>query len=114
MIQGILSSLSGMLRASHKTDVAAHNIANVNTPGFQPLRTDSEGNAPRGRSVPQETLLTEMDSFALQTSVSPVPSEVNLSVEMTNLLLNQRAFEANVNALKSQDDAMGDLLDLIE
>jgi len=114
MIQGILSSLSGMLRASRKTDVAAHNLANLNTPGFQPLRADSEGNVTTQATVSAETVETPMGDSALFDDASPVSSNVNLSVEMTNLLINKRAFEANVNALKSQNEALGDLLDLIE
>lgn len=41
-------------------------------------------------------------------------SNVDFTTEQVNLLLNQRAFEANVNAFRAQSEVLGDLLDLIE
>ncbi|PCJ62758.1 MAG: hypothetical protein COA73_05970 [Candidatus Hydrogenedentota bacterium] len=114
MIQGILHSISGMLSATRKTEATAQNIANINTPGFQPIRTDSNGNQVRNQTVPDETNGSSVNSLDALPSSIAVPPQVNLATEMTNLLINQRAFEANVNALKMQDEALGDLLDLSE
>ena len=114
MISGFLSSISGMLRASRRIDATAHNIANVQTPGFEPLRTDSEGNVRPAETVPGETVPQQESFEPFKNSGLPVPSEVDLTVEMTNLMINQRAFEANAAALKMQDETLGDLFDQSE
>jgi flagellar basal body rod protein FlgG len=111
MLNGISSSISGMLNALRRTETTAHNIANVQTPNFTPLRTDSNGNPEPTPAVSGET---EAEQVAIEHFVNnglPVPSKVDLTTEMTNLLLSKRAFQANAAALKSQDETLGDLLD---
>ena len=39
---------------------------------------------------------------------------VDLTTETVNLLLNKRQFEANLNALRAQDEALGHLLDTMD
>jgi flagellar basal-body rod protein FlgG len=41
-------------------------------------------------------------------------SNVNLAAEETNLLIDRRAFEANVNAFRAQADVLGYLLNIRE
>ncbi len=40
-------------------------------------------------------------------------SNTDLTTEAVNTTLNKRAFEANVNAFRAQDDILGDLLNLV-
>ena len=113
MINGIVTSLSGMLNALRRTNITANNIANVSTPGFKAARPDNvevEGGGVRIGAI------THDDSPG-PPLLDPAPdgpiegSNVDLATETVNLLLNKRQFEANVNALRAQDQALGDLLD---
>lgn len=116
MINGILTSLSGMLNAVRRTSVTANNIANVLTPGFKASRADNvevEGGGVRIGSITQD----QSPGPPLLDSAPDGPtqgSNVDLTTENVNLLLNRRQFEANVNALRAQDDILGDLLDMTD
>ena len=113
MINGIVTSLSGMLNAIRRTNITANNIANLATPGFKAARADNvelEGGGVRIGT------LTHDDSPG-PPLLDPAPggptegSNVDLTTETVNLLLNKRQFEANLNALRAQDEALGHLLD---
>ena len=116
MINGILTSLSGMLNAIRRTNITANNIANMATPGFKAARADNvelEGGGVRIGSITR-------DDSPGRPLLDPAPdgpaegSNVDLTTEMVNLLLNKRQFEANVNALRAQDEALGSLLDTLD
>ena len=113
MLNGILTSLSGMLNVIRRTNITANNIANTATPGFKALRAGNaevEGGGVRIGAITQ-------DQTPGPPLLDPAPggptegSNVDLTTESVNLLMNRRQFEANINALRAQDEALGDLLD---
>ena len=115
MLSGISTSISGMLNALRRTNITANNIANVVTPGFKSVRADN---------VEVEGGGVEIGSLTRDSAPGPVlldgapegptvGSNVDLAAEKVNLLLNQRQFEANIAALRGQDDMLGDLLDTL-
>lgn len=112
MLDGIFASVSGMVNALRRTNVTANNIANVQTPGYQSARANNveqPGGGVRIGSVtrdpsPGPPLLNDLPSAPASSS------NVDLATENVNLLLNKRQFEANVNALRAQNDALDDLL----
>ena len=111
MLDGISSSLSGMAAAQNTIETAAHNIANLQTSNFVPIRSGSDGNPQSTQAVSSETSVTHSGIEAFQQTGGLVPSKVDLTTEMTNMVLSKRAFQANAAALKSQDEALGSLLD---
>ena len=111
MLSGINASITGMLRAIRKTEATATNIANVQTPGFDPIVTDNEGFTTSGDTVSSETSVSDSTNLTLNNSQLPVPSNVNLTTEATNTVINRRAFEANLAALKAQTDNLGEFID---
>jgi len=111
MLNGISNSITGLLNAVRRTDTSAQNIANVQTPNYTPLRSDSNGNPEPTPNVSGETGPEQTFPPPTNTGGLGVPSEVDLTTELTNLLLNKRAFQANAAALRSQDETLGDLLD---
>lgn len=113
MINGIVTSLTGMLNAIRRANITANNIANIATPGFK---------AARAGNVELESGGVRIGTIARDDSpgpplLDPAPgrptegSNVDLTTETVNLLLNKRQFQANLNALRAQDEALGDLLD---
>jgi flagellar hook protein FlgE len=80
----------------------AHNVANVNTDRF----------------VPQETTLTEGAEDSVQantdkaTDNGSTTSQTDLSKELTEQVEVERAVEANVSAIRTQDEMFGSLLDI--
>lgn len=89
MVSGIHSSLSALKAFSVKAHVTASNAANANTDGARILRDTTHG--------PQ---LVEL-------------SNVDLGEVAANLIVAQRGFEANLVALRTQDEMTGSLMDII-
>lgn len=90
-----LSSIgnSGLQAAQLRLDASAHNVANLNTPGFRRQvveQTESPGGAGVQRS-PQEGSALEQDAVEQMAATY--------------------AFKANVQVLKTNDRMMGALLD---
>ncbi len=80
----------------------ANNIANVNTDGFIPSDTRLSDTA--NGSVSANTRLA--------TDNGSPKSQTDLTKEMTDQITISRSVEANVNAIKSQDEMFGALLDI--
>ncbi len=116
MINGIVTSLSGMLNAIRRTNITANNIANLATPGFKAARADNvelEGGGVRIGAIIQD----DSPGAPLLDAAPGGPTEgsnVDLTTESVNLLLNKRQFEANINALRAQNETLGDLLDITD
>lgn len=114
-MNGILSSLAGMLNAQRRLDVTAHNIANSQTEGYRAIRATSS-DATRGgidiADIPDNT----SGNIALPTDGAEFlpPSNVNLTTEITNQIISKNAFTANLNMLKAQDDTLGSLFDILD
>ncbi len=116
MIDGISASLSGMATALRRLGLTANNIANQQTPGYQALRAENVALAPGGVTVGPITRDTRPGVPVLDAAGAPTieGSNVDPATEQVNLLLNRRQFEANVSALKAQNDTLGEVLDLVE
>lgn len=122
-ISGSASALGALGRV---VEVAADNLANVNTPGFKAgqaqLETGPEGEGVRLAQVQRDPqpgpLLPEaMLARAADGSVSAVAglvegSNVDAARELVDLMGAQRAFEANVVAVRAWDETFGLIVNL--
>ena len=116
MIDGISASISGMANALRRLGLTAQNIANQQTPGYQALRAENVEGPSGGVRIGAITRDPQPGVPLLDASGSPSieGSNVDPSIEQVNLLLNRRQFEANISALKAQNDTLGDVLDLVD
>ena len=89
---------SGLQAAHLRMEVSAHNIANLNTPGFTPQRVQAQAQAPRAGV-----------SARVQGGERP---GVVLEEEIVQQLAARTAWRANLFALRSAQDATGTLLRL--
>lgn len=92
MIQGLYNSLNGMKTQVDALGKTAHNVANINTPGYKTIETVAA----------DET----MDKVDIKWS------GVDAAKEMTDMLVEKRAFQFNIAALRTQDEMLGTLIDL--
>ncbi len=113
MIQGILASLSGLVNATQRLGLTASNIANQDTPGYRALRATNVESADGGVRIGTITRDTTPGPPLPDFAGGPelIGSNVDPAVEQVNLLINRRQFEANINALRAQNDTLGELLD---
>jgi flagellar basal body rod protein FlgG len=79
------SALYGMNDASHRLDVAAHNVANANTEPFAPLRPDGSTDA---------TDTVDMPTQMVAVATAPI------------------VYAANAQVVRAADRMTGSLLDL--
>jgi flagellar hook protein FlgE len=98
MIGALGSAVSGLRDAFVRLDVAAHNIANVNTPGFAPSRVVSV-EAREGGVIP--TVPAD----------PPLVLGVDLASEMVNLIVARIAVAANADAFRTAAEVERRLVD---
>ena len=97
-----LSSIasSGLHAAQLRLDASAHNVANMNTPGFRRQAVDQQAAA---------------DGAGVQASVRREPAAeegVALEREAVEQMAATYAFKANLQVVRTADERVGSLLDV--
>lgn len=129
MTQILQTALSGLTAQRQRLPTSAANVANVHSLGQHPDPTKANPDA----YVPQRTVLTSTGSGvrAMTQAVSPaavlvyqpdhpeadseglVPyPNVSLEREAVDQILALRAFQANVRVIATEDELLGELLDI--
>lgn len=85
-------SATGMLNAQQRMGITAGNVANVSTPGFRAVQSNGSANTAPG---------------------IPGGSNVDLTTEQVNLLVERADFRANTAAFRAQDELVGNMLNLL-
>lgn len=101
--------------------VAANNVANINTDGFVPSRVDLEtGPKDQGVRVQDIVEISPQGQLAATENLPPddiqetaplEPSATDLATEMVQMIENENAFAANVAAIRSDAEMVGTLID---
>jgi flagellar hook protein FlgE len=102
-MSAIGSALSGIQAASSRLEIAAGNIANLYTPGFQ-ARIPVQSSGPTG---------VEVSISTSSAPANPAASNVDLPTQIVELITAQRTVEANIAAIRTQDDVTRSLLDVL-
>ena len=114
-ISALTTGTSGLTANQRALDVAANNVANANTPGFQPQKAAFQEASPAGTGV---TLSVEGRKLAASESVSGAkaaesrPNGVGLASELTDNLVYKAGFNLSANVVKAADQALGSLIDV--
>ncbi|GAA6142597.1 flagellar basal body protein [Hydrogenophaga sp. 5NK40-0174] len=94
--------LSGMQAAQTRLNVTAHNVANVQTEGFQRQRVEQTANAETGGVTAR---VTQPESATGQN--------VDALVEdMVEQKMAKNTYLANLQTVKTEQEMMGNLLDI--
>lgn len=116
MISGINSALSGLMAFQKKVDSIANNVANINTDEFKKTRVTLAEQDPQGVTANVQKIETPGPVVTEQTPEGDQlveKSNVELSEELPNLMLNRRFFQANLKTIQTEDQMLGSLLDII-
>ncbi len=98
----ISSNVSSLMSNQTYMNNNAHNVANANTDRFNP----------------HNTTISEMQSGAtkanttIQTSNESEKSQTNLAKELTDQVTIEKVAQSNVQAIRTQDEMLGSLLDI--
>jgi flagellar basal-body rod protein FlgC len=115
MSDSIGTSLSALDAYSKNLDVIANNIANVNTDGFKGQQGLTVETKPAGvelvvrRDNSPGAPALDGDGQTMRES-----SNVSLVDELVALMTTQRAYDANLKAVKTAFEMSGRLVDLLE
>lgn len=109
------ASISALQAYGNRQAITAHNVANVNTDGFNKQRGQLQEQVPSGVSLTVDTVDTQgairMDQTAKGEDLVET-SNTELAEEMPNMIVDQRSFEANTAVVRTQDEMLGSLLDI--
>jgi flagellar basal body rod protein FlgG len=116
MTTGIYSTQSALGAFSTSLEVISNNVANINTNGFKKSDVTLEESENGG----VEASIRKIDKPGSQVSCDETSdsqteetSNVDLVEETGNMIVTQRGFEANLVALKAQDELQGMILDIV-
>ena len=115
MIGGISSALSGLGAAGVQMANTANNVANMNSDGFKKGRVLQTERRPQGVSTVVEKVETPGPYVAEDTARGATLTEksnVDLTEEMPQMMVNQHSYSANLKTLQVADEMTASLLDI--
>lgn len=114
MLNATYPALSALRALGQKLGVTANNVANVNTNGFKKSRAVLQEANPSGVTVSINKINTPGVPLPAEdgTAETQESSNVALEEEMTGLMTVQRAYTANLTAIKAEDELLGKLFDV--
>ena len=104
MNSAVTAALSGVQASQLRTDAAAHDLANVNTPGFEESSVIQADMQPSGTRVAAINR-TPNDSVTL--------SNTDIATEMVELNNSKNTQGANLAVIKAQNQMTGEVIDLM-
>ena len=116
MISSISNNLSALRAFGTGLAVKANNIANSDSENFKKSRAiNTEGeNGEVKTEIRKEDPDNEFPSIrAEDNNTEPQPSNVDLTEEIPGTIKDQRGFEANLKVIKTREEMLGSVLDII-
>ncbi len=106
--------LSGLQNAALRQNVAANNIANLNTPGYRAhsvINAETKGGGVRAAEIREDDTPGRPDVLNLSDEAL-TSSNVDLSTEAVATIVNGASYKANAAVVRVEDDLLGTLLDI--
>jgi flagellar basal-body rod protein FlgC len=98
-----ISSVSALQASSLRLDISAHDVANVNTPGFSQSRPIQTAQKPG----------TAISAIQKIEPGQPDFSATELAEETIEQIKSEKDFAANAAVIKTQDKMLGEIVNLI-
>lgn len=116
MISGISAGVSALNAIQTRVQSTANNTANVNSDGYKRTRvTLVEGEVQGAVSANVQRVETAGPLVYEATEEGETlveKSNVELTEELPKMLIDRRAFQANLKTIRAQDEMLGSLLDI--
>jgi len=114
MDKAIQTALSGIKAHLTMMDATAHNIANVNTDNFHAYRVTLHEVNPNG----VEAQIDRPNApgghrYVNEGDTAVEGSNVDLAGEMVSRIVSESSIKASVELIKSQDEILGTVLDIL-
>lgn len=105
-VSALAAGVSGLTANQRALDVSAHNVANVDTAGFQPQQASFQESAPAGAGV---SLSVAGRGLAAADGAA---NGVDLAKETTDALVYKAGFDLSAKVIKAADERLGSLIDI--
>ena len=110
-LAGSLSS-TGMHVAAKRLQAASHNVANLNTDGFQSVETVQQ-TLPSGGATAYVRETGDSSPMIWRSGELVVGSNTDLVRESVNQITALASFRANAAAFRASDEMVGSLLEIL-
>ncbi len=119
LISSLFSALSGIRASVRRQETSAHNLANVQSPGYQARRVTQTERSTGGTSVssisPAPGFGPEAGLFVTEGETELLAgSNVDIAEELTGQILSLRSLQANVLVIRQSDEMTEEAVNLIE
>lgn len=105
MIQSLSSAVSALQVQSERLDIHAHNIANLNTPGFK-AQIPAQQTAAAGGVLLSAVTTSKAPGSPVDPEKPTETNNVDLITETIGSITALRAFEANAKVIKTSDEML--------
>lgn len=115
MITSLESARTGLQGFERSITVAAHNLANIRTDGFQPSRINFSEASTGGVAthvVPDLSRGSTLAHDTLHDHSRIEQSAMESGEDILDLLLGRRGFEANLKSIQTADNILGTVVNL--
>ncbi len=113
MLSAISSALSGIRAFIKKTQVTSNNLSNVLTDDFKKSRVTMQEGKSGGVDATIEKVNTPGYPVAPEPGITAKESSnVDIAEEMTNLILAEKGYKANIKTIKAEDENLGTILNM--
>ncbi len=117
MISTMYNNISALMALGTKMGVTANNVANVESEGFKKSRAVlKEGRSNTGVQVDIEKINTPGPVIQVPNENKMIEKElsnVDLVEELSSTIPTQRGYEANLKVIKSLDEMLGSVIDIL-
>jgi len=116
MISALSNAVAAIKAFEKKMAVTSNNVANWQTEGFKKSRVDMKEGEAGAVTVDISVVDTPGSIVAVEENNGIVEKElsnVDLAEEIPQTIIAQTGFEANLKILKTEDEMMGSLLDIL-
>ena len=115
IISAMNNSLGAMNAFSTGVHGSAYNLANVNTAGFNPVAVHYTSGpvSASGMEMGVRPVVSRPTSSIKETEHVFQPSRTDVAREMVNLTVNEDSFAANAQVIRTSDEMLGTLVDMI-
>jgi len=107
-VSALSAGASGLNANQQALGVAAHNVANAGTQGYQPQQAQFHEASPGGTGV---TLSAQGRGLAASEGAA-AGSGTDLATEITNSLVYKAGFQLNAKVIQAADERIGTLIDI--
>jgi flagellar basal-body rod protein FlgC len=110
MLNAVNSASSALRAYTEVINTTAHNVANINTEGYNPQRVRlSEA---RGGGVKAAIESTRNPAEVRQDAYISGKNNVNYATEAVNRIISLRSFQANTGVVRTADEMLGTLINM--